>query len=185
MENQILSRSIIGAAVEVQRVLGHGLLERAYAAAFARELELQGLSFAREVPIHTNYKDTPIGVGYRADFIVESSVIVELKAVDTLLVTHKAQLLSYLRLSNLKLGLLINFNEFQVTRGVHRVVNNLWSAFSARFPRFLRTAVPPSRRNAHETPDDRQLRQLHLQPGAVLRRTGRAGGGVSQRRDHG
>jgi len=124
MEIQGLSREIIGAAVEVQRALGVGLLESAYSAALARELELRSLNFAREVPIYASYKGVPIGVGYRAGFIVEDKVILELKAVDTLLAAHKAQVLSYLRLTGLKLGLLINFNEFQVTRGVRRVVNN-------------------------------------------------------------
>ena len=125
MEVQDLSRTIIGAAVEVQRALGVGLLESAYSAALARELELRGLSFVREVPIHANYKGAAIGVGYRADFIVEDGVILELKVVDTVSAAHRAQLLSYLRLANLRLGLLINFNEFPVTRGVQRLVNNL------------------------------------------------------------
>jgi GxxExxY protein len=125
MDAQDLSRVIIGAAVEVQRALGVGLLESAYSAALARELGLRGLNFAREVPIHANYKGIPIGIGYRADFVVEEAVILELKTVDSLLAFHRAQLLSYLRLTNLKLGLLINFNEFQVTRGVQRVVNHL------------------------------------------------------------
>ena len=122
---QELSHLIIGAAVEVQKVLGHGLLETAYGAAFALELQSRGLRFAREVPVNATYKGTPIGIGYRADFIVEDEFIVELKAIEAVLDVHKAQLLSYVRLANLKLGLLINFNEFQVTRGVHRVVNKL------------------------------------------------------------
>jgi GxxExxY protein len=125
VESPGLSRTIIGAAVEVQKVLGVGLLESAYAGALAHELAEQGLRFAREVPIPAVYKGVQIGVGYRADFIVEDSVILELKVLDGVLPTHKAQLLSCLRLANLKLGLLINFNEFPVTRGVHRVVNKL------------------------------------------------------------
>ncbi|WP_232533123.1 MULTISPECIES: GxxExxY protein [Ramlibacter] len=125
MERPGLSHAIIGAAVEVQKVLGVGLLESAYAGALAHELAEQGLRFRRDVAIEASYKGTSLGVGYRADFIVEDEVILELKVLDTVLPNHKAQLLSSLRLANLKLGLLINFNEFPVTRGVHRVVNKL------------------------------------------------------------
>lgn len=125
LERPGLSRAIIGAAVEVQKVLGVGLLESAYAGALALELAEQGLHFRREVAVEAIYKGNSLGVGYRADFIVEDSLILELKVLDAVLPTHKAQLLSYLRLADLRLGLLINFNEFPVTRGVHRVVNKL------------------------------------------------------------
>jgi GxxExxY protein len=119
------SHEIIGAAVEVQRVLGTGLLESAYAGALAVELTSLQLRFAREVPIDAIYKGQNLGVGYRTDFIVENSVIVELKAIDAVTEIHRAQLLSHLRLANLKLGLLINFNVFPVVKGIHRVVNKL------------------------------------------------------------
>jgi GxxExxY protein len=119
------SHEIIGAAVEVQRVLGTGLLESAYAGALAAELTALQLRFAREVPIDAIYKGQNLGVGYRADFIVENSVMVELKAIDAVTELHRAQLLSYLRLANLKLGLLVNFNVFPVVKGIHRVVNKL------------------------------------------------------------
>lgn len=119
------SHEIIGAAVEVQRVLGVGLLESAYAAALAHELTALQLRFAREVTVDAMYKGKNLGLGYRADFIVENSVIVELKAIDAVTDLHRAQLLSYLRLTGLKLGLLINFNVFPVVRAVHRVVNKL------------------------------------------------------------
>jgi GxxExxY protein len=119
------SHEIIGAAVEVQRVLGTGLLESAYAGALALELTALQLRFAREVPVEAVYKGQNLGLGYRADFIVENSVIVELKAIDAVTEIHRAQLLSYLRLANLKLGLLINFNVFPVVKGIHRVVNKL------------------------------------------------------------
>src|SRR4051812_27473943 len=92
------SHAIIGAAVEVQRVLGVGLLESAYAGALAYEFEQRGLRFEREVPVQARYKGSAVGLGYRADFIVERSVIVELKAMDALAEVHRAQLLSYLRL---------------------------------------------------------------------------------------
>ena len=119
------SREIIGAAVEVQRVLGPGLLESAYAAALAVELGERELAFVREAPIEASYKGRSLGVAYRADFIVEGSVIVELKAMDAVSELHRAQLLSYLRVSGLKLGLLINFHSFPVVKGIHRVVNKL------------------------------------------------------------
>jgi GxxExxY protein len=119
------TREIIGAAVEVQRVLGVGLLESAYAAALGIELQQAGLRYEREVPIHGQYKSQDIGVLYRADFIVEQSVILEVKALEATNDAHRAQLLSYLRVSGHKIGLLINFHSYPVTKGIHRVVNNL------------------------------------------------------------
>ncbi len=120
-----LSHVVIGAAVEVQRVLGTGLLESAYCAALSIELRERSIYFACEVPISGTYKGKPLGVAYRADFVVEASVILEIKAIDTVTDLHRAQLLSYLRISGLKLGLLINFHAFPVSRGVHRIVNKL------------------------------------------------------------
>jgi GxxExxY protein len=119
------SHAIIGAAVEVQRVLGPGLLESAYSAAFGIELAERGLRFDREVPIGGQYKGRDLGVSYRADFVVEDAVIVELKAIDATTEIHRAQLLSYLRVSGHKLGLLINFHTFPVVKGIHRLVNKL------------------------------------------------------------
>ena len=119
------SHPIIGAAVEVQRVLGTGLLESAYANALAIEFGERGLRFQREVPVHARYKGQEVGVAYRADFVVQGSVIVELKALDSVIEAHRAQLLTYLRLSGLKLGLLINFHAFPVVKGIHRMVNKL------------------------------------------------------------
>ncbi len=119
------SHPIIGAAVEVQRVLGVGLLESAYAGALAVELADRGLRFEREVAVAASYKGQSLGAAFRADFIVEGSVIVELKAMEGVTDVHRAQLLSYLRLSGLKLGLLINFHSFPVVKGIHRLVNQL------------------------------------------------------------
>ncbi|MBS0428117.1 MAG: GxxExxY protein [Proteobacteria bacterium] len=119
------SHAIIGAAVEVQRVLGVGLLESAYAAAMQIELAERGLAFQREVPVRASYKGIALGEAYRADFVVERSVILELKAVEAFHDLHRAQLLSYLRLAGLKLGLLINFHAFPVVKGIHRIVNKL------------------------------------------------------------
>jgi GxxExxY protein len=129
-QKQILSldctREIIGAAVEVQRVLGVGLLESAYAAALEIELGHAGLSFRREVPIYGRYKSQDIGLMYRADFIVEDSVVLEIKALETTSEAHRAQLLSYVKVSGHPLGLLINFHTFPVApKGIHRVVNKL------------------------------------------------------------
>ncbi len=118
------SREIIGAAVEVQRVLGAGVLESAYGAALEIELQQRGLHYRREVPITASYKGQSVGVVFRADFIVEEQVIVEIKAIEAVTDAHKAQLLTYLRLSGVKLGLLLNFHDFSVARGTKRIVNN-------------------------------------------------------------
>ena len=120
-----LSHAVIGAAVEVQRVLGVGLLESAYSAALAIELGEREIGFEREVAVPAMYRGRPLGVAYRADFIVERALIVEVKAIDVIAEIHRAQLLSYLRLANLKLGLLINFYAFPVVKSVHRMVNKL------------------------------------------------------------
>ena len=120
-----LSHAVIGAAVEVQRVLGTGLLESAYAAALAIELGEREIGFEREVAVPAMYRGRPLGVAYRADFIVERALIVEIKAIDSIGEIHRSQLLSYLRLANLKLGLLINFYAFPVVKNIHRVVNKL------------------------------------------------------------
>jgi GxxExxY protein len=125
VEENDCSHEIIGAAVEVQRVLGTGLLERAYSAAMALELAERGLSFRKEAPITAQYKGRTLGVGYLADFIVEETVIVEIKAIDTVSDIQRAQVLTYLRLAGLKLGLLINFHAFPVSKAVSRVVNKL------------------------------------------------------------
>ncbi|MET0542320.1 MAG: GxxExxY protein [Variovorax sp.] len=117
------SHEIIGAAVEVQRVLGTGLVESAYAAALEVELAEREIGFQRDVPLSAHYKQRALGEVYRAAFVVEQSVIVELRAVDGLTDLHRAQVMAALRLSGLKLGLLINFNVFPVVKGVHRIVS--------------------------------------------------------------
>ena len=120
-----LSHAVIGAAVEVQRVLGTGLLESAYAAALAIELGEREIGFEREVAVPAMYRGRPLGVAYRADLIVERALIVEVKSIDSVGEIQRSQLLSYLRLANLKLGLLINFYAFPVVKNIHRVVNKL------------------------------------------------------------
>jgi GxxExxY protein len=121
IQNNDFSHEIIGAAVEVQRVLGIGLPAEAYAAALAVELAEREIGFARDVPVSASYKGRSLGEVCRAGFVVEQSVIVEVKAVDALTDLHRAQAQAAVRLSGLPLGLLINFNVFPVVKGVHRI----------------------------------------------------------------
>lgn len=128
MENEIyndLTRKIIGAAIEVHRNLGPGLLENVYNMALNYELQRLGLNSQREVPLPVIYKGLCLELGYRADIIVEDKIIVELKAVESLSKLHQKQLLTYLRVSDKRLGLLINFNEAILCNGIQRVVNQL------------------------------------------------------------
>jgi GxxExxY protein len=117
-----LTHKIIGAAIEVHRTLGPGLLESAYEECLARELVLQGVKFERQKPVPVVYKDVKLECGYRLDFLVESKVVVELKAVESIAPVHEAILLTYLRLSGCRLGLLINFNVVTLKEGVRRLV---------------------------------------------------------------
>jgi GxxExxY protein len=121
--NQI-TESVIGAAMEVHRVLGPGLLESAYEACLAFELAQRGLKIEQQKPLPVVYRQVKLDCAYRLDFLVEKSVIVELKVVDSLAPIHKAQLLSYLKLSGCKVGLLINFNVNVLKNGIVRVVND-------------------------------------------------------------
>lgn len=116
-----LTYQIIGAAIEVHRVLGPGLLERVYEDALCIELEERKIRYERQKNIEINYKGRMIG-DLIADVIVENRVIIELKSVETLLPIHTAQLLTYLKLTNLKIGLLINFNVPILKDGVKRIV---------------------------------------------------------------
>ena len=115
------SHEIIGAAVEVQRVLGTGLSEDVYAAALAIELAEREIGFARNVPVSASYKGRPLGDVCRADFVVEQAMVVQVRAVDALDDLHRAQAQAAVRLSGHRLGLLINFNVFPVVKGVHRI----------------------------------------------------------------
>jgi GxxExxY protein len=117
-----LSKRIIGAAIEVHRELGPGLLESAYQACLARELIIQRLPFEREKPLPVVYKGVRVDCGYRLDFVVASKVIVELKAVQLIHPIHQAQVLTYLQLSGHRLGLLINFNLKVLKDGVKRLI---------------------------------------------------------------
>lgn len=120
---EAVGRSVIGAAIEVHRVLGPGLVERVYEEALMYELGILQLSVKRQVEIAVPYKSIMIS-GQRLDVLVENQVIVELKSVAQVAEVHKAQLLSYLRAAQCPLGLLINFNGTQLRHGIHRVINS-------------------------------------------------------------
>ena len=122
--NEITAR-IIGAAIEVHIALGPGLLESAYEECLSQELQLRGISFERQKPLPVEYKGARLDCGYRLDMVVEDRVILELKACDSIEEIHKAQILTYLRLSGLKLGLILNFNVPVMKEGIVRVVNKL------------------------------------------------------------
>jgi GxxExxY protein len=117
-----LTERLIGAAIEVHRVLGPGLLESAYEQCLVRELALGGLAFRRQVEFPVEYKGLKLDAGFRADFVVEDALIDELKSVDMLLPIHTTQLVTYLRLSGIPTGLLINFNVRLLRNGIKRVV---------------------------------------------------------------
>jgi GxxExxY protein len=120
-----LTERIIGAAIEVHRVLGPGLLESAYEGCLAHELSIANLSFERQVPLPVIYKSFQLDCGYRVDFLVEQMVVLELKAVEELQRIHEAQLLTYLKLGGWAIGLLINFNVPVLKKGIKRMVHNL------------------------------------------------------------
>ena len=117
-----LTEKMIGFAIEVHRQLGPGLLESAYEECLCYELRESGLSFRRQVPLPVVYKAVRLDCGYRIDVVVEEAVILELKTVERLIPIHEAQLLTYLRLSGLRTGLLLNFNSPVLKDGIRRMV---------------------------------------------------------------
>ena len=119
-----LTEKIIGAAIEVHKTIGPGLLESAYEECLAHEMQLRGLRFERQIALPVTYKDVKLDCGYRLDFLVEKKVVIELKAVDILQPIHEAQLLTYLKLGGWTVGLLINFNVPVLKSGIKRIVNN-------------------------------------------------------------
>ena len=123
-ENQ-LAEKIIGAAIEVHKELGPGLLESAYEAALFFELNSMNLLVQKQVPVQTVYKGQSLDVGFRLGLLVADKVIVELKAVDQISNIHLAQTLTYLKICKKKLGLILNFNVRYLNSGIKRVVNNL------------------------------------------------------------
>lgn len=126
-----LTKEIIGAAIEVHREKGPGLLESAYESCLAHELGLRGLHVARQVPVPLIYKGITIDIAFRADLIVETRVLVELKSTETALPVHKAQVLSYLRETGHQVGLLINFHTLKLVDGVTRIVNERFISASS------------------------------------------------------
>jgi len=122
MEFDQLSNTVIGYALEVRRNLGPGLLESSYRQCLAHELSHAGISFQMEVPIPVRYKGTLLDCGYRLDLLVQSDLIVEIKTVETLLPVHQAQILTYMRLAKMPIGLLMNFNVAKLQNGIKRFV---------------------------------------------------------------
>ena len=119
-----LSYRIIGCAIKVHRALGPGLLEAAYQRCIMREFQLEGIPAVTEVPICLEYRGEEIDCSFRADFIVDNQILLELKSVDKLAPIHTAQVITYLKLTHLKVGLLINFNvELLKEDGIKRIVN--------------------------------------------------------------
>ena len=118
-----LTGTVIGAAIEVHKVLGPGLLESAYEECLGHEMALRMLAFERQRSLPICYKGVRPDCGYRLDLVVEGNLVLELKAVEGVLPIHEAQLLTYLRLSRIKCGLLLNFNTSVLHRGIRRMVN--------------------------------------------------------------
>jgi len=112
-----LTEKIIGAAIEVHRALGPGMLESAYEECLCRELSLRGIAFQRQVPLPVEYKGVKLDCGYRLDLVIEDAVVLELKCVEHVLPVHEAQLLTYLKLTGKRIGLIINFNVATLVRG--------------------------------------------------------------------
>lgn len=124
MENEI-GRSVVDAALTVHKALGPGLLESAYEACLCRELELRNWQVERQVAIPIRYQDIVVDQGYRLDLLINRLVVVEIKSVDRIVDVHRAQILSYLKLGDFKLGFLINFNSSRIRDGIQRFVNGL------------------------------------------------------------
>jgi GxxExxY protein len=125
MDINELSSKIIGAAIEVHKKLGPGLLESVYEECICHELSLRGISFERQKPLPVVYKGKKLDCGYRFDIVVEKAIILELKSCERIEPIHRAQLLTYLKLSGLNLGLLLNFNTPVMRDGIVRIVNEL------------------------------------------------------------
>lgn len=124
-ENEITEK-IIGCAIKVHKNLGPGLLESAYQECLFYELKKEGLNVEKEKALPLVYEEVKLDCGYRLDLLVENKIIVEIKSVDTLNEIHLAQVLTYLKINNSKIGLLINFNVLQLVKGVKRVINKYY-----------------------------------------------------------
>ena len=121
-ERDSLTESVIGLAIEVHRALGPGLLESAYQECLCYELKANGIAFGRQVALPVVYKSVKLDCGYRMDLVVDDRLVVELKTVEKILPVHEAQLLTYLRLSGIRTGLLLNFNTSVLKDGIKRLV---------------------------------------------------------------
>ena len=119
------TEAVIGAAIEVHKHLGPGLLESAYEECLCHELSLRNIPFQKQVPLPVVYKGTKLDCGYRVDLLVKDEVVVELKAIESILPIHEAQTLTYMRLGSWKVGLIINFNTPIVVKGIKRLVLGL------------------------------------------------------------
>jgi GxxExxY protein len=147
MESVEVTDGIIGAAIEVHRHLGPGLLESAYEECLCYELARAGLAFRRQVPLPIVYKELKLDCCYRLDLLVEDQVSVEIKAIDGLLPIHTAQLLTYLKSADKRVGLLLNFNETVLKNGLKRIVNEAADSEGSS-PRFSpRLSVSAVKRN--------------------------------------
>ena len=122
MDFDQLSNRVIGCAIEVHRELGSGLLESTYEQCLAHELKTNGIDFKLQYSLPVEYKSIRLDCGYRVDLLVENELIIELKSVDALYKIHEAQLLTYMKLANIKTGLLINFNVLLLKKGIKRFV---------------------------------------------------------------
>ncbi len=123
MEINELTEKVIGICIKIHKELGPGLFESIYEEALCYELRKASLAFERQKPVDVYYDNVKLGIGFNADVIVENAVIVELKSVENLIAVNFKQTLTYLRLTHLKLGLLINFNVKVLTDGIHRIIN--------------------------------------------------------------
>ena len=123
-ENE-LSKTIVDLCFKIHKTLGPGLFESVYEEVLCIELNRSNLQYSRQKPINISYENIPLNIGFITDIIVEDKVIIEIKSVETLKAVHHKQLLTYLKLTNLKLGLLINFNTNLLKDGIKRIVNNL------------------------------------------------------------
>jgi GxxExxY protein len=121
-ENDLLTEQIIGLAIEVHRQLGPGLLESAYEECLCFELKQEGLPFRRQVALPVVYKSVRLDCGYRLDIVVQDQVILEIKTVERLLPVHEAQMLTYMKLSGIRTGLLLNFNSAVLRDGIRRLM---------------------------------------------------------------
>jgi GxxExxY protein len=124
MDTNAITDRIIGAAIDVYRALGPGLLESAYEACLAYEIRQRGLECRRQVRIPIKYKGVKLDCGYRLDMVVNSAVIVEVKAIEKFDAIHTAQVITYLKLMQCQVGLLLNFNVGRLTQGIRRIINS-------------------------------------------------------------